>query len=104
MSGVGAPRVKPADRLRGSDAEIGVGAKFGGGGSWGIKAARSAGVAAVKVGTAFLFLAACLTNKMGILNRSDKEFCSAATARSAPWLQRRGGGAVTFLHTIVLAA
>jgi hypothetical protein len=49
MSGVGAPRVKPADRLRGSDAEIGVGAKFGGGGSWGIKAARSAGVAAVKV-------------------------------------------------------
>jgi hypothetical protein len=62
-------------------------------------------VGAVEVGAArgiAGFLAVCLTDMVGGPNRRNKASRSAATARSAPWLQRPGGGAVTFLHPIAL--
>jgi hypothetical protein len=48
------------------------------------------------------FLAVCLTDVVADPNRSNKESHSAIMARNAPWLQRRGGGAVTFLYPISL--
>src|SRR5271166_1824990 len=62
-------------------------------------------VGAVAVGAACGiagFQAVCLTDMVRAPNRINQEFQSAATARSAPWLQRRGGGAVTLLHRIAL--
>jgi hypothetical protein len=67
------------------------------------KAAGSVGAVVVRAACGIArFLAVYLTNMVGVPNRRDKESRSAATARSAPWLQRWGGGAVTLLHRIVL--
>ena len=52
------------------------------------------------------FPAVCLTDMVGVPNRSNREPHSVATARSAPWLQRRGrslGPTKTWWHTWPLA-
>jgi hypothetical protein len=101
--GAGAPRVKPAGRLRGGEAEVRVAAGFGGGGGGGSKAAGSVGVG-TEYGIAG-FLTTCLTDMMGPPNRSGKAPHSAATARSPPGgFQACTGGGLTLLHPIALAA
>jgi hypothetical protein len=90
-AGPGPPRVKPAGRLRGGEGGVGVAAGFCGGGRRGKQGRRFGGAAGQReVCGIAVFLAIYLTYMMGMPNRSDKESHSAATARSAPRLQRRG--------------
>jgi hypothetical protein len=65
-------------------------AAMGGGGPYG---AGSAGAAVVRAECGMaVFLTVHLTDVVGVLNRSNSEWHAAATARSTPRLQRRGGG------------
>jgi len=102
--GAGAPRAKPAGRPRGGEGAVGVATGFGGGGWRGTASRRVGGAVTARAACGIAgFLAVCLTEMVGSPDRRDKESRSAATARSAPWLQRRGGGAVTLLHPVGVA-